>query len=256
MNNKDLPFISAKMITYGRIPTLEEALHSFLIQDYPADKCELIIVNDYPLQKLKFNHPQVKIFNLDETFPLIGEKENFTIELCKEALIAGCDDDDIAMPNHLQNVVKYWKEDTNLLHWNRGVAYNNKKISKIMTVGNSGIVYSKGAWEAIGKSPLMNAGGDMVLVVAIRALGDEKVVRAFPPDDEVSWFYYWANRSYHQSGLGRDDDTRPNVIVRNSEHIERERVKGNIPTGNIVLNPHWDIDYQQQLKDYCNEHRK
>lgn len=252
----ELPFISCKMITYGRVSTLEEALHSFLIQDYPKDKCELIIVNDYPLQKLVYDHPQVKIYNLDETFSLIGEKENYAIELCKGPLIAVWDDDDIAMSNHLQNIAKYWEEDTNLLHWNRAVAYNDKKISTIAAVGNSGIVYSKEAWKAIGKSPLMNAGGDMVLVVTIKALDPDKVVRAFPPDDEVSWFYYWAHRSYHQSGLGRDDDTRPNIVIRNSEHIESERVKGNIPTGIINLNPHWDMPYQQQLIDYNNEHRK
>jgi glycosyltransferase involved in cell wall biosynthesis len=40
-----LPLISAKCITYGRVNTLEEALHSFLQQDYPGKK-ELIIVND------------------------------------------------------------------------------------------------------------------------------------------------------------------------------------------------------------------
>ena len=119
-----------------------------------------------------------------------------------------------------------------------------------MAVGNSGIVYSKEAWREIGKSPLMNAGGDMVLVRALEALGKDKVVRAFPSDAEVSWFYYWAHRSYHQSGLGTDDDTRPNIVIRNSAHIELERSKGNIPTGIINLNPHWDLNYQQQLKDF------
>jgi len=57
------------MITYGRVEFLEESLHSFLIQDYPEK--ELVIVNDYPLQKLVFDHPQVRIYNLDETFKTI-----------------------------------------------------------------------------------------------------------------------------------------------------------------------------------------
>jgi GT2 family glycosyltransferase len=60
------PFISCKCITYGRVATLEESVQSFLKQDYPADKCELIIVNDYPLQTLIFEHPQIKIVNLDK----------------------------------------------------------------------------------------------------------------------------------------------------------------------------------------------
>ena len=95
IENKELPFISCKCITYGRTDLLVESLHSFLLQDYPKDKCELVIVNDYPLQKLHYPHPQVRIYNLDETFPLIGEKENYAIERCKGPLIAVWDDDDV-----------------------------------------------------------------------------------------------------------------------------------------------------------------
>ena len=62
--SQELPFISCKCITYGRTDLLVESLYSFLIQDYPKDKCELVIVNDYPLQKLHYPHPQVKIYNL------------------------------------------------------------------------------------------------------------------------------------------------------------------------------------------------
>lgn len=246
----EVPFISAKCITHGRVSTLVEALFSFLQQDYPSDKCELIIVNDYPLQKLVFDHPQVKIFNLDETFPLIGEKENYAIERCQGDIIAVWDDDDIAMPNHLCNIAAHFVEGSNLMHWGKGVFYNDKKITAITSIGNSGIVYSKRAWEAIGKSPLMNAGGDMVLVYALIALDPTKVVYAYP--EEPSWFYYWAHRSFHQSGLGEDTPDRLSIVVRNSAHIELERRKGNIPTGEIVLIPSWAIDYQQQLKNFID----
>ena len=64
------PLISCKCITYGRTNLLEEAVHSFLIQEYNGPK-ELIIVNDYPLQTLIFNHPEVKVINTDTTFPTI-----------------------------------------------------------------------------------------------------------------------------------------------------------------------------------------
>ena len=239
------------MITYGRVDTLVEALHSFLIQDYPADKCELIIVNDYPKQKLIFDHPQVTIYNLDETFPLIGEKENYAIERCKGELIAVWDDDDIALSNHLKNVANHWKEDTNIIHWNTAVFYNEPKITKIMGVGNSGIVYSKNVWEQIGKSPLENAGGDLTLTNKIHALGGKLDVTM--PDEQASWFYMWGGRGYHQSGQGTDDDTRPNIIERHSIHIEQLRVMGKIPTGNIHLQPKWNKDYSQMLKDYVNK---
>lgn len=239
--------ISCKCITYGRVDTLEEALYSFLTQDYKGEK-ELIIVNDYPLQKLIFEHPEVRIYNLDKTFDTIGEKENYAVSLCKGDKIAVWDDDDIAMPNHLSNIDKYFG-DADLLHWHRGVLFNFDKIEAITGLGNSGIVYSKRIWEQIGGHPLENAGYDMTFVYKIMENSD-KIVHADPPDDEVSWFYMWGGRSYHMSGLGTDDNVRPNAIVRHSEHVEALRLQGKIPTGEIYLQPHWKMNYEKLLKEY------
>lgn len=240
--------ISCKCITYGRIDTLEEALYSFITQEYDGES-ELIIVNDYPLQKLIFDHPKVKIFNLDYTFDTIGEKENFAVSQCTHDIIAVWDDDDIAMPNHLSNIDKYFVDDSDLLHWQRGVLFNAGQISAINSVGNSGIVYSKKIWKEIGGHPKENAGYDMSFVLKIKSIS-KNIVLASPPDNEVSWFYYWAHRSYHMSGLGTDTPDRPNVIKRHSEHIEQQRLKGNIPVGNIYLKPIWRQPYGQLFKDF------
>ena len=246
------PFISCKCITYGRVDTLEEAIQSFLLQEYPGKK-ELIIVNDYPLQKLVYNHPEIKIFNIDGTFATIGDKENFAIEQCSGELIAVWDDDDIALSNHLSNIAKFWREDANILHWETGVFYNEPNITKIMGIGNSGIVYSKKVWEQIGKSPIQNAGGDTTLVNKIHSLGRAHVIDAKMPDSEASWFYMWGGRGYHQSGQGTDTADRPNIIQRHSDYIEELRQKNLILTGNVYLNPHWNKDYAQMLKDFINK---
>jgi hypothetical protein len=246
----EYPFISCKCITYGRLDTLEEAIQSFLIQEYPGKK-ELVIVNDYPLQKLVYDHPEIKIYNMDETFSTIGEKENYAIERCSGELIAVWDDDDVAMSNHLQNIAKFWKDDTNIIHWETGVFYNEPSITSISGIGNSGIVYSKDVWERIGKSPLENAGGDMTLVNKIHALGG--VVNATMPKEEASWFYMWGGRGYHQSGQGTDDGSRPNIIQRHSAHIEQLRAQGKIPTGEIQLMPKWKKNYARMLKDFINQ---
>jgi glycosyltransferase involved in cell wall biosynthesis len=250
----ELQRISCKCITYGRTDLLEELIYSFLNQDYEGWS-ELIIVNDYPLQTLIFDHPKVKIFNLKETFSTIGDKENFAIEQCSGDLIAVFDDDDVALPNHLSNIAKFWRPDANLLHWQNGVFYNEPNITELMALGNSGIVYSKRAWEEIGKSPIENAGGDMTLVVALHNLGRNKVVLADPPNEECSWFYMWGGRGYHQSGMGTDTAERPNVIKRHSDYVENLRKRGIVPTGDIDLYPHWNKDYKQMLKDYINEHK-
>ena len=245
--------ISCKMITYGRVEFLEESLQSFLNQDYDGEK-ELVIVNDYPQQKLIFDHPEVRIFNLDYTFETIGQKENFAVEQCKGDIIAVWDDDDVALPNHLSNINKYFIEGSDLLHWHKGVLFNVPNIQAITGLGNSGIVYSRKAWEAIGRHPLENAGYDMTFVIKIKTMFPNNIIFAEPNDDEVSWFYVWGGRGYHMSGMGSDnDDSKPNVIVRHFEHIELLRMQGKIPTGDIYLNPNWKYDYNQLLKDFINK---
>jgi len=247
MNDKKIP-ISCKCITYGRVDLLEESLYSFLNQEYDGER-EMVIVNDYPEQILHFDHPDVKIFNLNKTFETIGEKENFAVENCKYDTIAVWDDDDIALPNHLSNINKYFPE-YDLLHWQNGAAVNYQKLDNLHGLGNSGIVYTKKMWEKSGKHPLENAGYDMSFVMKMKREYECKVINAHPPDEEVSWMYLWGGRSYHMSGLGADIPDRDNVIVRHSKHIESLKNKGKIPIGDIELVPKWGIDYKQLLIDY------
>jgi glycosyltransferase involved in cell wall biosynthesis len=247
----DYPFISCKCITYGRVATLEESIESFLKQDYPADKCELIIVNDYPLQTLIFEHPRIKIVNLSETFITIGEKENYATELCQGDIICQWDDDDVALPNHLKNVAKYMTEEVNILHWETGVLCHVTGIENVGWIGNSGIVFRKSAWKAIGGHPLENAGYDMTFIERLHIHGGRLFAK--PPREEASWFYMWGGRGYHMSGQGHDKPGKLNAIQRHSAHIETERVMGRIPTGNVHLIPYWEKDYIKMLKDFCNE---
>ena len=247
------PLISCKCITYGRVALLEESLYSFLNQDYLGPK-ELIIVNDYPLQKLVFDHPNVKIYNLDKTFETIGEKENYAVSLCNGEIIAVWDDDDIAMPNHLNNIYKYFKNGSDLLHWEKGVFYNEPNITAITSLGNSGIVYTKSIWEKVGKHPIENAGYDATFVHRIMGKTN-KIVKASPPNEEVSWFYMWGGRDYHMSGMGTDTPDRPNVVIRNSQHVEKERKRGSIPTGEIILKPRWKKDYKQLLFNFIKKEK-
>lgn len=243
--------ISCKCITYGRVESLEESLESFLRQDYAGDH-ELVIVNDYPRQRLHFDHPRVRIYNLDFTFGTIGEKENFAVSACSHDAIAVWDDDDIALPNHLKNIDRYfWGHD--LLHWERGVFFKKGSIAALTGLGNSGIVYSKPLWRAIGGHPLENAGYDVTLVNRLRGAG-ARVALAAPPPRESSWFYGWRNGSYHMSALGTDHDGRADVVSRHSAHIDELRRAGRIPTGDIELKPHWNQDYAALLAEYCRDH--
>lgn len=247
---EDYPFISCKCITYGRVHTLEESIYSFLSQKYQGKK-ELIIVNDYPAQTLVFDHPEIKIYNLDKTFDTIGEKENFAMSKCSANIVCQWDDDDVAMPNHLDNVSKYFYDGADLLHWGNGVLFDEPNVSSITGLGNSGIVFSRKAWESVGGYPKENAGYDMTFVLSIKSISD-KIIVAFPPKSEVSWFYMWGGRSYHMSGQGTDNQSRPNVIKRHGDYIENLRIKGEIPTGTIHLKPAWKKNYIDLLHRYLD----
>lgn len=240
--------ISAKMITYGRVEWLEESLHSFLIQESNIDR-ELIIVNDYPLQELVFDHPKVKIYNLKETFKTIGEKENFAMSKCSGEIIAQWDDDDIAMSNHIENINGFFVDGTNLLHWKRGVFFNHPNITDVTHLGNSGIVFSRNAWVSVGGYPIENAGYDMTFTTRLTKLGN--VVHAEP--DEPSWFYRWGGGDYHMSGMGTDTPDREDVVNRNAKHVEWRRSQGLVPTGIIELQPKWRLPYDKLLKTYMKK---
>jgi glycosyltransferase involved in cell wall biosynthesis len=244
--------ISCKCVTYGRVDLLEEALYSFINQEYDGPK-ELVIVNDYPKQKLYFDYPDVKIINLDSTFDYIGDKDNFAVSQCSHDIVAVWDDDDIALPNHLQNINKFFVEGSELLHWQKAVLLDFKKITALTSTGNSGIVFSKKIFNELGGYPKENAGHDMTFVLKIKYRPNAKVVLASPPDNEISWFYCWGGRSYHMSGLGADTPDRPNVIQRHAEHIESLRLQNLIPTGDIYLQPKWKQNYKELLQNFVSK---
>jgi hypothetical protein len=246
--------LTAKCLTYGRVESLEESLYSFLIQEYNGPK-EMVIINDYPEQTLIYNHPNVKIINLPYTFEFLGDKENFATEQCSGDIIMQWDDDDLALPNHLSNVKKFFKKDSDLLHWQKGIFINGYNIQDITSLGNSGIVYSKKIWKHIGGYPKENAGYDMSFVIKIKSVSTN-IILASPPEEEVSWMYGWGNGVYHCSGMGADVPSRPNIVERHTAYIESLRKEGKIPTGEVILNPRWKHNYKQKFKDFLQKSSK
>lgn len=244
-----------KTTTYGRIHTLEETLYSFINQDN-LDSCEMIIVNDYPLQELIFDHPKVRIFNIKESFKTIGEKDNFCIEKSDADIICTCDDDDLYMPNHNTNIRTYFDYSKGILHW-IGVYYNSPDITSIEFIGNSGMVYSREVWNKVGKHPIENAGGDSTFSDSVHKIYGYKI--GDPLDTQVSAWYRWNlpqnGGIYHQSGNGKDVEGKPSIIQRHSEHIEKLRKKGLVPTGKIVLKPHWNKRYDLMLQEFINKNK-
>src|SRR5688572_15193909 len=85
-----LPLVSCICPTYGRPPDhqhlVEEAIASFVNQTYPNK--ELIVLNDCPGQTLVCNAPGVRVVNVPERFPTLGDKRNAGVGLSRGQLIA------------------------------------------------------------------------------------------------------------------------------------------------------------------------
>ena len=97
-----LPKVSCICLTFGRPRHLEEAIESFLRQDYSGES-ELIVVNDFPNQQLLYTaDPRVKIINRSTRFGSLGAKRNFGVCCSTGGVIINWDDDDISLPARIR----------------------------------------------------------------------------------------------------------------------------------------------------------
>jgi glycosyltransferase involved in cell wall biosynthesis len=241
-----LPLVSCICPTYNRPPRyqhlLEEAIASFLRQDYPNK--ELIVLNDCPGQELTCDEPGVRVVNVAERYPSIGDKQNAAVGLARGELIAPWDDDDISLPWRLSlsvarlgdgdyfNPRSYWFLDNEGLHFDHPMGY-----------ANNASLFRRAAFEGVGGYPSKSFGADAALDAAFSGLahavdprrGDKELTRG-------EWFYIyrWGVSPAHMSGSGVED-------------FYREVGKLPIVEGRFHLSPHWRRDYlgeTRRLLDY------
>lgn len=91
------PKISILTLTYQRYHILEEAIQSYLSQDFKGES-EMVIINDSPDVEYVFNHPNIRIINCNERFSSISKKLEFGYKQCKYDFIYRLDDDDLLAP--------------------------------------------------------------------------------------------------------------------------------------------------------------
>jgi glycosyltransferase involved in cell wall biosynthesis len=117
------PAVTCICSSEGRVELLEEAVHSFLRQDYPGEK-ELIVLNDTEGQTLVFDHPEVQIVNVPRRFHSAAEKHKAAVGLASHDLIFPWPEDDVCLPHrlsftvaHLAPPAVFWQADKVWL-WN------------------------------------------------------------------------------------------------------------------------------------------
>lgn len=230
-----LPFVSCYCPTYARPYLLEEAIESFLRQDYAGRK-ELVILNDMPEQELVFEHPEVRIINSSERITPLGKKFNDCLDLCGGDVLFVWDDDDIYLP------------------WRLSYSINNML---------DGVFHTMSAWYETGHSEPLKSGKNLFHcnLAYERSLLDEigfyvdKDVHSLDVNfmerlgvksqdiNEKNYFYIyrWSGTgSYHISQWANCTNS---VSVSADEYVRKEIEEGRAPVGKIILKPHWSRDW-------------
>jgi glycosyltransferase involved in cell wall biosynthesis len=105
------PFVSVLTPTRDRREFLPQLIRYFQGQTYPADRMELIIVDDGSdrVDDLIPDDPRIRYEALDIRVPL-GTKRNRLAELAKGEILVHMDDDDYYPPDRVERAVKVLEE--------------------------------------------------------------------------------------------------------------------------------------------------
>lgn len=245
------PAVSCICLTYARPELLEEAMYSFLQQDYRGPK-ELIVLNDYERQTLAFDHPEVRVINVPKRLRTVGEKMNVAVALAAHDLLFVWDDDDLYLPHRLAFSVEKFEAQKGFFKPNKAWVWDNRKLSgPAKNIFHIGSCWSRGLFDGVRGYPAEGTGYDLVFE---RRLEQEYPgsIRAYDiRPEEIYYIYRWGGTdAYHLSGFGQ---YKPGGNVGHDQveaRVRQRAEQGKIALGYIPLRPHWKVDYQNLVSDY------
>lgn len=245
------PAVSCICLTYGRPQVLEEAIYSFLLQDYDGCK-ELIVLNDYAAQTLLFDHPEVQVINCPQRFRTVGEKMNAAVALAAHDLLFVWDDDDIYLPHRLCFSIEHFDAQKGFFKPDKAWLWKRGELSgPLGNLFHVGSCWLRRLFNGVRGYPAEGTGYDLIF--------EERLAKHFPGStkpyairpEEIYYIYRWGGTgSYHMSGFGHYK-AGANVGHEQVEAFVQQRVKrGEIRQGTIPLQPGWRTDYRQLVFSY------
>ena len=232
----DNPKASCFCATYGRPHLLEEAIESFLRQDYEGPK-ELIILNDYAGHQLHFAHSEVKIINASKRIIPLGRKFNEVVSYSNGDIFFPWEDDDIYLP---------WRISYSIAHLKEGIFHTNRAwhddggplLEPEANLFQCNLAVTREKWMEVGgyiDKDVSAIDNDL-----FRRLGARHSSQAIS-DNKIFYIYRWAGSgSYHGSAWG---GFRQGISTSVEEFIRAKELSGEIPQGRIELEPHWSRDW-------------
>ncbi len=234
----ELPLVSCQCITYGRTHLLDEAVESFLRQDYAGPK-ELVILNDYEGLMLECDVPGVRVINLPYRMKTIGEKRNACVALCKGTVIFVWDDDDISLPHRISHSLarmkdhRYYKPQFSWF-WTEG-AIERKPMANV--------THPMGAWstaffDEVGGYPHVQSGQD--LGIENRFIAHNRTIDHMITAEDLYYIYrHGTTGSYHLSQWGAGEG-----FQQAEQYIKSKNI-----SGTYKISPRWAQDYPAMVDD-------
>ena len=228
--------ISVLTLTYQRYDVLEEAIQSYLSQDFDGDS-EMVIINDSPDVEYVYDHPNVRIINSKERFTSISAKIGYGYKQCKYNYIYRLDDDDLLAPWALSLTKEYidekigydvYRSKYHYFFANHNYLYNSDNI-------NNGNVYTKKYLDRI-EFPQYSGDEDTVIT-----FGNSSKIMTLDKG-YYTMIYRWNDGTYHISAAGSFD----NSFVMNYVDTLRKN-QNNREVGTIKLTPGFKKDYYSEL---------
>jgi hypothetical protein len=235
--------------TFARPACVNEAVQLFLNQTWSGPK-QLILLNSFPKQRFKFDHPDVLVVNLLERPASLGQARNQAISYAQEdSLIITTDDDDFITSWHLANYAENLEPDC-MWYWLSAEYYSENRRIKSVAMGTPNLfAFTKKAWKSVGGYPALTVGEDRALMSKISPkFKGKKITLA---TNRISFIRGWgADELYHTSGLGDDRTGRQSSHERVAEHAEDLIRRGLLATGEIQIVPKANADYDKLALDF------
>jgi hypothetical protein len=195
-----LPFVSCLCPTFRRPKLLENSIACFLAQDYPADRRELIILDDAgELQSQTGEGWQ--IISIARRFRSLPEKFNALAGLVRGEILVVWEDDDIYLPHHISSHVTalegfLWSKPSKVLSDYTGKIQEEDATGRF----HASIAMTRRAFDECGGWPLTLRGDfDRQLLARLAAVGES----ADPCSvDKPAYVFRWGSTgAYHGQAL-------------------------------------------------------
>jgi len=248
-----LPPVSIICPTYGRTACVSELLDCFRRCEYDGE-LELFLVNDVPEQTLFVDNLQhgwgknkrINIQNHPERYDSLGGKRNACVLGAAYDHFLFVDDDDIFLPDYPSDMMRMfltWEKPTypvSYIHA-EGKGDGIKMTYKPQSHPASYLATRKQFFD-VGGYPFVYAGGDQIirskLFKAYDCQTNKQPLRVYFMN-RPGYVYRWGNGTYHISG----NADHASAWIRTHASLQKRLDSGEEPSGFIILEPKWDVDY-------------